>query len=113
MPGAKSKWRVPEQWSIVQSNGLRIRFEVTQDGNTVVGTAHRRQANQSAEMTGTLNGSIDADQFFMTIYWPDNSIGKYLGSVSVEGNVEGTTVDQDNGEAMFTWFGEGALWQWE
>ena len=113
MPGSEIKWRVPGHWTVVQSNGLRVRFEITQDGNTVVGTAYRSPDPGSAPMTGTLNGSIDGDEFFMTIYWPDNSIGKYLGSVGDQGRVEGTTVDQANRAAVASWYGEGALSRWE
>lgn len=113
MPGPETKWRVPGQWTVVQSNGSRIRLEVTQDGNTVIGSAYRSPDPGSAPMTGTVNGSIDGDEFFITIYWPDKSICKYLGTVGDGGRVEGSNVDQANPAAVASWYGEETLSHWE
>lgn len=113
MPSPEIKWRVPIQWTVVQSDGWQIRFDVSQDGNTLVGKAYGAPGGVPDTMTGVLDGSVDGDQFYMTIYWPDNSIGKYLGTVSRQGNVEGTKLDEGNSSSVAQWFGEPGLTKWE
>ena len=112
MPSAEIKWRVPIDWTVVQSDGWRMRFDGLQDGNSLIGKAHGTRGRDSAAMTGILNGSIDGDELYMTIYWPDGSIGKYLGAVNGQGHVQGTSIDQRNPTSVVQWSGEPALTEW-
>ena len=112
MPSAEIKWRVPYDWTVVQSDGWRMRLDVSQDGNTLIGKAHGTRSRDSATMTGMLNGSIDGDELYMTIYWSNNSIGKYLGTVSEQGHVEGTSIEENNSTLVVQWSAEPALTEW-
>ncbi len=107
------KWRLPDCWTVVHSNGWRIAFDVAQDGNTLVGTTHGRPGGQSAEMTGTMSGSVDGDTIAMTVYWPDASIAEYSGTVDGDGKAQGTTVDRSDRASVADWFGEPKLCAWE
>ncbi len=48
MPEDQMKWRLPDNWTVIQSDGRRVRIKVSQDGNTLVGTAHGGPGNRSA-----------------------------------------------------------------
>ncbi len=105
------KWRLPDCWTVKHSDGQQVRIDVVQVGNTLVGTAHGGSGDPSAEMTGTMNGSVHGDTFTMTINWPNNAIAEYQGTVTGDGRVEGT-IDPSDG-ASADWFGEKALGAWE
>ncbi len=105
------KWRLPDCWTVKHSDGQQVRIDVVQVGNTLVGTAHGGSGDPSAEMTGTMNGSVHGDTLTMTINWPDNAIVEYHGIVTRDGRVEGT-IDRSDG-ASADWFGEKALGAWE
>ncbi len=112
MSGSSLKWRVPNRWNVVHSDGEHIRLEVSQDGNTLLGSAHRVRGREVDTTTGIVNGSVDGHQLYELIYWPNNLIDNYLGTVSGQGNVEGTKVDQTNPATVARWYGEPALTEW-
>lgn len=105
------KWRLPADWTIVQSNGWHVGTELSQDGNSLIGQAHGGR-DKEPDMTGIANGSIDGDHFHMTIYWPDNMTCNYLGTVDAHGKAEGTIVDASTGATIANWYGEPALSEW-
>ena len=105
------KWRLPDCWTLKHSDGRQVRIEVVQDGNTLVGTAHGGSGDLSAEITGTLSGSVHSDTLTMTIYWPNNAIAEYHGTVIDDGRVEGTFERSDGASA--DWYGEQALRPWD
>ena len=113
MPEVQMKWRLPDNWTVIQSDGRRVRIDVSQDGNTLVGTAHDGLGNHAVEMTGTLSGSLVGDTVNLTIYWPDRTIAEFNGMVSGKGRIEGTTFSQPDGATSGGWHAEPALSPWE
>ena len=107
------KWRLPDNWTVIFSDGRQVRIEVSQDGNTLVGTAHSGPGNGSAEMTGALSGSVVGDTVNLTIWWPDKTIAEFNGTVSGDGSIEGTAVSQPDGASSGHWHAEPALSPWE
>ena len=113
MPEDQMKWRLPDNWTVIQSDGRRVRIEVSQDGNTLVGTAHSGPGNRSVEMTGALSGSVVGDTINLTIYWPDRTIAEFNGTVSGDGTIEGMSFSQPDGASSGGWHAEPALSPWE
>ena len=113
MPEDKMKWRLPDNWTVIQSDGRRVRIEVSQDGNTLVGTAYGGQGDRSVEMTGALRGSVVGDTINLTIYWPDRIIAEFNGKVSGDGRIEGSTFHQSVGVSSGGWHAEPALSPWK
>ena len=111
MSNQNLKWRLPVDWTIVQSNGWHVWTELSQDGNSLIGKVHGAR-DKEPDMTGIANGSIDGDQFQMTVYWPDNTICNYLGTVDADRKAEGTIVDASTGATIASWYGEPALLEW-
>lgn|GEM_PF-5817377 len=110
MPDDQIKWRLPERWTVTQSGGQTVTIEVTQDANTLVGTAS--PAAPLGPATGTMSGSVDHDIVTMTIYWPDNSVIDYHGTVSGEGLASGTATARSGSAPVTQWFAEQALTAW-
>jgi len=113
MPEDQLKWRLPDSWTIILSDGRRVRIEVSQDGNTLVGTAHGSPHDRSGELTGALSGSVVGDTINLTIYWPDGTIAEFDGTVNGDGSTEGTTFSQPVGASSGGWHAEPALSPWE
>ena len=113
MPDDRMKWRLPEHWTVIHADGRQVRIKVSQDGNTLVGTAHEGRGEGSAEMTGALSGSVEGDTVSLTIYWPDKAIAELNGLVKGDGSVRGTTVGQLDGNRSGNWHSEPALTPWD
>ncbi len=113
MTDDQMKWRFPDSWSVTQSNGENVRVELSQDGNTLTGTAHGSSRDRPAETTGIMTGSIEGDSINFTVYWPDETVAEYSGTVDGAGKAEGTTVDRSDDVPPTNWFGEPALLAWE
>ena len=113
MPEDKMKWRLPDNWTVIQSDGRRVTIDVSQDGNTLVGTAYGGSGDPSAERTGTMSGSVVGDTISLTIYWPDKTIVEFNGTVSGDGSTEGTTFSQPDSAPSGGWHAEPALSPWE
>ena len=112
MPNDRMKWRLPEHLTVIHADGRQVRIEVSQDGNTLVGTAHEGRGADLAEMTGALSGSVEGDTISLTIYWPDKSTAELNGLVNGDGSVGGTTVGQPDGDRSGNWHSEPALTPW-
>ncbi len=105
------KWRLPDCWTVKHSDGQQARIDVVQNGNTLVGTAHGGSVDASAEMTGTVSGSVHGDTVTMTVSWPNSAVVEYHGTINGDGRVEGN-IDRSDG-AGTGWFGEQPLGPWE
>jgi hypothetical protein len=95
---------VSDRWTIVQSNGFRVEFDIVQDprtgdlhgSGTVVGG---REANG--------RGRVDDRSFIFTVDWNNNGRGgQYSGTFGPDGRLTGVTVDLDNPTSQATWFSE-------
>lgn len=113
MPDDHMKWRLPERWTVIQSDDCQISIEVSQDGNTLVGTARDGPDNRSPKMIGTISGSVVGDAISFVIYWPDKSIAEFSGTVSGDGRANGTTVGRSDDVPVQEWHAEPALSAWE
>lgn len=112
MSDASLRWRVPADWTVVHSDGGHTRLEVAQDGNTLLGSAHRTGRGSKDTSPGMVNGSVDGDQLYLVIYWPEGLVENYLGIISDAGKVEGTKLDQANPAVHGDWQGDPALTEW-
>ena len=109
MSDSSLRWRVPAEWSVVNSDGEQTRLKVAQDGNTLLGSAHRQPASDADTSPGMVNGSVDGDQLYLVIYWPDKLVENYLGTIGDGGKVEGTKLDRANPAVLANWNGDPAL----
>jgi len=110
-------WRFPERFEAVQSNdtdvGLRLRLE----GTDVLGSSSylvEEAADTFSTPTyrsasGSVDGTLKGDDFNVTIYWSDGTIGVYTGKVGPRGRIEGSTFDRVHPETRATWYSNPTL----
>ena len=105
------KWRLPEMWTIARSDGRSVRLDLTQDGDTISGTAC---ADGDETSEGTMSGSTTGDSIEMTIYWPAAAITRFIGSIDADGTAGGTVVSEDDAVAAAVgWTATGRLSSWK
>jgi hypothetical protein len=106
-------WRLPECWTLTHSGGEEVRLDATQDGNTIVGTAHKSSVLDAPEATGIVSGWLVGDEITLTIYWPDGPAAEYQGLVSNDGEASGTVLEKTNEAASEQWRGQSQILPWE
>ena len=109
MSDQQVKWRLPEAWRYTRTDVRTVRLEMTQDGDTISGTA-RADGDDASE--GTMSGSTTADSIEMTIYWPAAAIARYVGSIGADGAARGTVVSDDGSAAAVEWTAAERLSSW-
>jgi len=113
MPDDQMKWRLPETLTLTRSDGCQILINITQDGNTLVGTAHASAEGGATEITGAMSGSVQGDAISLTVYWPDKSVADFNGTVGSSGLASGTTALRPNEALPGDWSAAPAAWAWE
>jgi hypothetical protein len=89
------------QWTITQSNGFEVMFDIVQDANGFLhGSGQvlgKREANAHGQLTG--------NSFVFQVDWNNNGRGgRYTGTFNAKGHLSGTSVDLDNPSSTATWF---------
>lgn len=100
------KWRLPEQWSVTRSDGATLRLDLTQDGDTLSGTA------QAGAVAGIMSGSTTGDSVELTVYWPAGAVTEYRGSVDAGGTASGTAVEGSAASATIEWRADVEATRW-
>lgn len=106
-------WRLPGCWSLTHSGGEEVRLDTTQDGNTIVGTAHRSSVSDAPEVTGIVSGWLVGDEITLTIYWPNGPVSEYQGLVGNDGEASGTVLEKTNEADSEQLRGQSQILQWE
>ena len=60
-------------------------------------------------MSGSIDGHIRGDQLIFAIYWQNNAVGDYNGTIDRAGHVEGFTQDRNNKSATAGFHGRSLL----
>ncbi len=81
-PGPCPQWRVPASFTVAQTNGPQVRFELSQSGPTLSGRASYGSGDEA--VSGRVEGSINGTSFAARAFWTDSgqqSIGNYSGQI--------------------------------
>ena len=106
-----AEWDVSGKWTLTQGTFL-IRIDLQQNGKVVTGDAiHNAKVNAQGQMfgagqdvTGSVDGTVEGDKFNVQIYWPDNLVGVYRGTIGPQGRVEGITYDKAKPSVNASWY---------
>jgi hypothetical protein len=109
MSDQQVKWRLPEKWTIIGSDGRTVHLDLTQDGDTLSGTA---RADGEELTDGTVSGSTTGDNIELTIYWPAAAITRFVGSIEADGSTRGTIEGNDGAAAATGWTATEPLSSW-
>jgi hypothetical protein len=89
------------QWTITQSNGFEVVFDIVQAPNGDLRGSGRVVGGREANGRGKLSG----DSFVFTVDWNGNGRGgRYSGQFDPAGHLSGVTFDLDHPTSQATWF---------
>jgi hypothetical protein len=89
------------QWTITQSNGFEVVFDIVQAPNGALHGSGRVVGGREANGRGQLSG----DSFSFTVDWNGNGRGgRYTGRFDAAGHLSGMTFDLDHPTSQATWF---------
>jgi hypothetical protein len=103
-------------FEVVQKNGFRLGFELTQTGTAIDGSVRYRAGD--GEVRGSVSGSLQGEQVDLTVSWGNGAKGLYKGTVQPtysngvvrSGSLKGYTVDlNQRGGAKVSWRSSGEM----
>jgi hypothetical protein len=93
------QWSANGTFKIWQSNGIRVIFVLSQEGEDISGIANYSGGSGSVEGFITRTGRLH-----LTVTWNNGSVGIYTGFVDDDGDVvDGRTYDRIHPESWATW----------
>jgi hypothetical protein len=106
-------WDLSGYWRFVQSNDTTAYFTLQQAGNVITGTgsftipAGRGPTGAfSADITGSVNGSINGSGFnFIASWYGVGTSGEYTGVINAQGKIAGNTHATTNPDRA-SWHGD-------
>jgi len=97
---------VSGQWSLVQSNGFEVVFDIVQSPSGALHGSGRVVGGREANG----RGRVDGESFVFTVDWNNNGRGgQYSGRFGPTGFLSGVTVDLDNPSSGATWASKRAF----
>jgi hypothetical protein len=114
------QWNVGHAWRFKQG-ALIVNMDLHQEGIVVTGTASFTGTTKKSEgglfgsfgATGTINGTVDGtvedDQYAVKIYWDNNDIGIYTGTIRPSGRIEGKGYEQKSRRIKVNWYSETTM----
>jgi hypothetical protein len=97
-PPTCGRWNVAGTWNFAQSNGFFITFVLQQRGERLMGTADN--GSGAVPLTGTMQG----DQFSVTVSWVSGGAGRYTAAMSPSGElVNGFTQNLSMPSSTASW----------
>jgi len=105
------QWNVGNAWAISQGKEY-INVNLSQSGKTVTGSAVpliRYEIGQTTAKNGSLEGTVEGDNFNAQIYWTSGEIGVYQGKIGPSGRIEGTGYEKRSPSKKVIWFSNRAM----
>ena len=99
-----------EYFDAVQSNKLEVHFMFSRrKGTGFGGSAYYFTPNDpdtgkpGERMNGDLEGSFDGNAFEATVFWTNQTVGVYTGTISREGRIQGEMFDKFHPNIRGSW----------
>lgn len=111
------QWSVGHGWRLKQG-GINVDLDLQQKGTVITGRARHdidKKNGSSAPMgsfgeigtvRGTVDGTVEGDSFAVKIYWDNNTIGVYKGTIRPSGKIEGKGYNQATPRAKVNWYSD-------
>ena len=107
---ACEQWDVRGKWTIKQTNGFSVIFQLEQTGAELQGKAGDASPQGDCVLTatcplfsGSVDGTIKGNSFDLNVYWNGGAIGVYTGKVGPQGRIEGSTYDKMDPSSTANW----------
>ena len=109
------QWNVGHGWRFKQGT-IAVDMNLHQNGTVITGTAgHIFYVRESdgvlgmgghggyKDVRGTVDGTVERDSFAVKIYWDNNTIGVYDGTIRPSGRIEGKGWEQSTPRTKVNW----------
>jgi hypothetical protein len=98
----------------VRQRGIRygITFEMQQKGRVITGNAHGTVDNSDGgvdTLKGTIDGTIDGDNFSVQIFWTNGQTGIYTAKILPSGRLDGEAYEKNSPSVRVPWNSNGVL----
>ncbi len=107
-----TRWDANGMFGIRQVGVLSMTFDMRQNGRVITGKAWGSVNNRSGGvdgLDGTIEGTLDGDNFNVTIYWKNGQTGIYNAKVNVSGRLDGHGHEKNSPNIRVPWHSEGGL----
>lgn len=112
-----ARWDVSGHWTLIQSNDTAVSVTLEQTKTGLSGEASFGRwvkdsfflcniASCGEDYVGAFGpavGTLNGDDFELTVYWSNNAIGLYTGKIGPQGLIVGTTVDKNDPRTTAQW----------
>jgi hypothetical protein len=106
------QWNVSGGWYLIQGND-HMTVDLQQNGNVVTGTVSNdvktSRYYESKTVHGTVDGTVEGDNFNFQIFWPEGLTGVYQGKFRASGRLEGKTHDKSKPSSRAVWHSDGVM----
>jgi len=98
----------------VRQVGVRygITFEMQQKGRVITGNAHGTVDDRTGgvdSLKGTIDGTLDGDNFSVQIFWTNGQTGVYNAKVLPSGRLDGEGYEKNSPNIRVSWNSHGVL----
>ena len=107
------QWDVGHRWRFKQGP-TPVDLDLQQNGTVVTGTAthdlkvdssgHFKSSYLPVPVGGKVDGTVKGDRFAVHIYWDNNTVGVYNGTIRPSGRIEGTGYEQRSPSTKVNWY---------
>ena len=106
------QWDVSGKWQFKQGWGqgaINVLVDLSQTGRTVI-TGTASHVPPGGDLTnGTVDGTMEGDSFAVKIYWENNTIGVYEGTIRPSGRIEGKGWEQATRRTKVRWYSKTTM----
>jgi hypothetical protein len=106
------QWDVGHAWRFKQGP-TNVDLDLDQNGTVITGKANHKiyvkEFEGLANVRGTVDGTVKGDSFAVHIYWTNNTVGVYNGTIGPSGKIEGTGYEQGSPSIKVNWYSLGVM----
>ena len=106
------QWSVGHGWQFKQGSGfgaIKVDLDLHQNGTVITGTASHLppgNAESGISVRGTVDGTVEGDQFAVKIEWNNSTTGVYEGTIGPSGKIEGKGWEIRSPRTRVRWYSE-------
>lgn len=97
------RWNLGDHFSLAQSNSNDVVFYLQRTGIVQL-TGKATSWHIGFVREAEAEGKISGDDFDVTVYWDNQTVGRYTGQIGAAGRMEGTTYNKAKPESRASWF---------
>ena len=90
-------------WIAHQSNGFDVHFNLSQNGDSLSGSA---TVTPGGNPSDRVSGEVVGNDFHVVVFWRGGPTGDYAGTFGSDTRLRGLTFDVNNHQSQASWFSD-------